>query len=104
MARGRFYQYGVEQGERASHETDWRPGEMERAYRLERLGEIAWEILANWQQTAGTIYYQRATDRQLEQFEEGFLVGFERGVRKQLGKAYRPHPMTGHYGPEGVGR
>ncbi len=104
MARGRFYSYGLEEGESAAYDTDWQPGEMKRAYERDELGEIVSRILENWQQMAGTIYYQDATDTQLDAFEEGFYKGFERGVRKQLSRRRMKHPISGHYGPEGVGR
>lgn len=84
MARSRYYLDGFEEGKGASYETDWQEGEMQAAYDQDTLGEVAGQILENWQQMAGTVYYQDLTERQLDNFEEGFYAGFERGVREQL--------------------
>lgn len=84
MPRKSYYKYGYESGRDASYETDWEPGEMEEAYENDETGEIAGEVLENWQQSAGSIYYQDLTDRQLNQFEEGFYAGFEAGVKEQM--------------------
>ncbi len=85
MARGQFYQQGVEDGHSAAYETDWAPREMQQAFDRDRIGEVAGEILEHWQQMEGTIYYQDLTDRQLDQWEDGFYTGFQRGVEEQLG-------------------
>lgn len=90
MAKSRYYQYGFDEGHGASFETDWAPGEMQQAVERDRLGEVAGEILEHWQQMEGTIYYEEGvTDAQLDQWEDGFYSGFERGVYEQLGTKRR---------------
>lgn len=98
--RGEYYRYGFEEGKGASYETDWQEGEMQQKYDRDELGEVAGMILENWQQMAGTIYYQDRTERQLEQFEEGFYAGFQRGVEEQLGKRKRRNPGARWHGRE----
>ena len=81
-----YYQDGFGDGHNASFDTDWQPGEMRDAYEKDRLGEVMGEILEHWQQMEGTIYYEEGiTDKNLDQWEEGFRAGFERGVYEQLG-------------------
>ena len=88
--RGRtkaYFESGFEDGRSASHDTDWQPGEMQEAAEKDTLGEIAGQILENWQQMAGTIYYDDdVTEAQLDAWEDGFYQGFVKGVEEQLEK------------------
>jgi hypothetical protein len=84
MAKGKFYQYGFDEGKSASYDTDWQPGEMQEKFDNDELGEVVSQILENWQQMAGTIYYDDCTDKQLESFESGFMDGFSKGVKEQM--------------------
>ena len=92
MSKSRFYLQGYSDGREASYDTDWRPGEMERADDEDETGEVAGQILEHWQQMADTIYYDDSvTERQLDRWEEGFYAGFAKGVREQL-KTRRKNP------------
>lgn len=52
-------------------------------YERDELGEVVRQILENWQQMAGTIYYDEdVTDNQLNKWEDGFYQGFVDEVNK----------------------
>lgn len=88
-SRSEYYQYGYEEGKSAAHDTDWEPGEMLKAYEDDNIGEVVGQILENWQQMAGTIYYEDLSSSKLDKFEEGFYDGFSHEVEiilKQEGK------------------
>jgi len=80
----KYYLYGYESGRDAANQTDWQPGEMVEKYERDELGEVVGQILENWQQMAGTIYYDDVTSTQLDKFEEGFFDGFSDKVEKIL--------------------
>jgi len=82
--RGKYYLYGYESGQDAANYTDWLPGEMLEKYEGDDLGEVVGQILENWQQMAGTIYYRDVSDSQLNAFEEGFYDGFADEVKKTI--------------------
>ena len=84
--RGKYYLYGYESGQDAANDTDWLPGEMLEKYERDDFGEVVGQILENWQQMAGTIYYRDVSDSQLNAFEEGFYDGFADEVKKILRK------------------
>lgn len=87
--KSKYYIYGVESGKGAAHDTDWQPGEMLEKYEQDDLGEVAGQILENWQQMAGTIYYEGVSDSSLDKFEEGFYEGFSKeveGILREEGK------------------
>ncbi len=85
--RGKYYLYGYDEGQNAANDTDWQPGEMIKAYEKDDLGEIVGQILQNWQQMAGTIYYDDGvTENQLSAFEDGFYDGFANEVKNVLRK------------------
>ena len=68
--------YGYTEGKDAAHDTDWQDGELKEKYENDSLGEVAGQILENWRQTAGTIYYDDVSDDNLDRFENGFSQGF----------------------------
>ncbi len=84
--RTKYFSIGYEEGESASYDTDWQPGEMKKKYDDDDLGEVVSQILEHWQQMEGTIYYEGLSDTKLTHFEEGFYHGFVNGVTDQMRK------------------
>lgn len=82
--RSKYYQRGYRDGYQASFDTDWQPGEMKEVYENGNEGEIAGQILENYQQAAGTIYYEGVSDSALDNYENGFYDGFSEGVEEQV--------------------
>ncbi len=82
--KGKYYNYGLLSGKDTAGGTDWEPGEMLEKYERDDLGEVVGQILENWQQMAGTIYYEGVSDSSLDKFEQGFYDGFQKEVEKIL--------------------
>jgi hypothetical protein len=93
--KSKYYIYGFEEGKDTAYQTDWEPGEMLKKYERDELGEVVGQILENWQQMAGTIYYEGLSSSTLDKFEEGFYEGFVEGVEEQLkeGKVIRGYEV-----------
>lgn len=77
-----YKKYGYESGVEAADTTDWQPGEMEKAYEDDNLGEVAGQILDNWRQMAGTLYYDNLPESILSAFEERFHKGLKDRVKQ----------------------
>jgi hypothetical protein len=91
----KYYRIGYSDGYNAAQDTDWQPGEIRAKWEAEELEDVARDILENWQQMAGTIYYdnfeqvpeslrEETKERALDNWEEGFYRGFEDRVNELI--------------------